>query len=87
MRFGTLHDWRVISFDTHDWENDDGGGLSRRVNTTEAHDTPFVGEFDNAAHRGGPAIVRGLDGHGSPSPKRYATASETSKPYAGLTVC
>ena len=60
MRFGILQNRRVVSFDTHDRENDDGGGLSRRVNATEAHDTPFVGEFDNAAHLGGPAVVRGL---------------------------
>jgi len=67
VRFGVLCAQLVVPFDANDGENDDGGGLFRRVNAAEADDAPLIGEFDNGAHVGGPAVVRFLLGSGPPA--------------------
>jgi len=53
VRFGILRVQLVMSFDADDGENDDRGGLFRRIRAAEAHDAPLVGEFDNGTHVGG----------------------------------
>jgi hypothetical protein len=55
VRFGISGKRRVVPFNANHRENDDGGGLFRRVHTAEAHDAPFIRELDNGAHVGGPS--------------------------------
>jgi hypothetical protein len=50
----------VVPLDAHNRKDNDGRGFFRRDFATEAHDTPLVGEFNNGAHLGGPAVVRCL---------------------------
>jgi len=40
----------VVPLDAHNRKDDDGRGFFRRDATTEAHNTPLVGEFYNSAH-------------------------------------
>ena len=67
MRFGVLRARLVVPFDADDGKNDDGGGLFRRVHAAEAHNAPLIGEVNNGAHVGGPAVVRFLLGSGPPA--------------------
>ena len=85
MRFGILDERRVVPFDADDRENDDGGGLLRRINAAEAHDAPLVRKLDNGAHIGGPAVVRSLPGSRHPL-TRCTRIGPVSKPHAGLTL-
>ena len=54
--FGALDVLPAMPFDAYYGKNDDGRGFLRRVYAAEAHDAPLIGEFDNGAHPGAPAL-------------------------------
>jgi len=56
VRFSALRTRLIVSFDAYDWQNDNRRGIFRRVHAAETNDAPLIGELDNGAHLGGPAL-------------------------------